>query len=275
MSAVLNQAAIQPHNAKPAATWSAPGELYDDISRGISGAINHGVDRLQTRPGDRVLDLACGTGWASREVARRAPGAKITGCDIAHGLLDAARAIAKRERLDIGYELGDAEQLPYADGAFDALISTFGVMFASNPGAAAAELARVVRKGGRLALVVWQPECTLFQMFQVMKPYLPVPPKPMPSPFAWGNRDRVRELLAKSFDLRFEEGLSPFLAPSAEDAWELWTANYGPSKMLATTLPADRREQFKADMIAFHRRFATELGVLMPRDYLVAVGVKK
>ena len=275
MSAVLNQAAIQPHNAKPAATWSAPGELYDDISRGISGAINHGVDRLQTRPGDRVLDLACGTGWASREVARRAPGAKITGCDIAHGLLDAARAIAKRERLDIGYELGDAEQLPYADGAFDALISTFGVMFASRPEAAAAEMTRVLRKGGRLALVVWQPECTLFQMFQVMKPYLPVPPKPMPSPFAWGNRDRVRELLAKSFDLRFEEGLSPFLAPSAEDAWELWTANYGPSKMLATTLPADRREQFKADMIAFHRRFATELGVLMPRDYLVAVGVKK
>jgi len=65
MSAVLNQAAIQPHNAKPAATWSAPGELYDDISRGISGAINHGVDRLQARAGDRVLDLACGTGWAS------------------------------------------------------------------------------------------------------------------------------------------------------------------------------------------------------------------
>ena len=275
MSAVLNQAAIQPHNAKPAATWSAPGELYDDISRGISGAINHGVDRLQARAGDRVLDLACGTGWASREVARRTPGAKITGCDIAHGLLDAAKSIAKRERLDIGYESGDAEALPYADGAFDALISTFGVMFASNPEAAAGELARVVRKGGRLALVVWQPECTLFQMFQVMKPYLPVPAKPAASPFAWGNRDRVRELLGKAFDLRFEEGVSPFLAPSAEDAWELWTANYGPSKILATTLPADRREQFKADMIAFHRRFGTELGVLMPRDYLVAVGARK
>jgi len=275
MSAVLSSTAIQPHNAKPAATWSAPGELYDDISRGISGAINHCVDRLQARPGDRVLDLACGTGWASREVAARAPGARITGCDIAGCLLDAARAIAKRERLDIDYETGDAEALPYADGAFDALISTFGVMFASNPEAAAGEVARVLRKGGRLAIVVWQPECTLFQMFQVMKPYLPAPAKPLPSPFARGRRERIRELLGSAFDLRFEEGVSPFLAPSAEDAWEIWTANYGPSKTLAATLPADRREQFKADMIAFHRRFGTELGVLMPRDYLVAVGVRK
>jgi len=275
MSAVLNSTAIQPHNAKPAATWSAPGELYDDISRGISGAINHCVDRLQARPGDRVLDLACGTGWASREVAARAPGARITGCDIAGGLLDAARAIAKRERLDIDYETGDAEALPYADGAFDALVSTFGVMFASNPEAAAGEVTRVLRKGGRLAIVVWQPECTLFQMFQVMKPYLPTPPKPLPSPFAWGRRERIRELLGSAFDLSFEEGVSPFLAPSAEDAWEIWTANYGPSKMLAAALPGDRREQFKADMIAFHRRFGTELGVLMPRDYLVAVGVRK
>jgi SAM-dependent methyltransferase len=222
-----------------------------------------------------VLDLACGTGWTSREVARQASGAKITGADIAHGLLEAARTIARRERLDIGYEIADGEQLPYADGEFDALVSTYGVMFASNPEAVAAELARVVRKGGRLGLLVWQPECTLFQMFQVMKPYLPVPPKPLPSPFAWGNRDRVRELLGKTFDLRFEEGVSPFIAPSAEDAWEIWTANYGPSKTLATNLPADRREQFKADMIAFHRRFATELGVFMPRDYLLAIGVRK
>jgi SAM-dependent methyltransferase len=275
MSAILKATAVQPHNEKAAATWSAPGELYDEISRALAGSINHCVDRLQVRPGDRVLDLACGTGWTSREVARQASGAKITGADIAHGLLEAARTIARRERLDIGYEIADAEQLPYADGEFDALVSTYGVMFASNPEAVAAELARVVRKGGRLGLLVWQPECTLFQMFQVMKPYLPVPPKPLPSPFAWGNRDRVRELLGKTFDLRFEEGVSPFIAPSAEDAWEIWTANYGPSKTLATNLPADRREQFKADMIAFHRRFATELGVFMPRDYLLAIGVRK
>ena len=273
MSAVLSS--VLPHNEKSAATWSAPGELYDEISRGLAGSINHCVDRLQVRPGDRVLDLACGTGWTSREVAAQAPGAKITGGDIAHGLVEAASTIAKRERLDIEYELADAEQLPYADGQFDVLVSTYGVMFASRPETVAAELSRVVRKGGRLGLLVWQPECTLFQMFQVMKPYLPTPPKPLPSPFAWGNRDRVRELLGKTFDLRFEEGVSPFIAPSAEDAWEIWTANYGPSKTLAANLPPDRREQFKTDMIAFHRRFGTELGVFMPRDYLLAIGVRK
>jgi SAM-dependent methyltransferase len=273
MSAILN--AVQAHNEKAAATWSAPGELYDEISRGLAGAINHCVDRLHVRAGDCVLDLACGTGWTSREIAAQAKGAKITGADIAQGLLEGARKIARRAQLAIEYELGDAEQLPYANGQFDVLVSTFGVMFASRPEEAAAEVSRVVRKGGRLGLLVWQPECTLFQMFQVMKPYLPTPPKPLPSPFAWGSRERIRELLGETFDLRFEEGVSPFIAPSAEDAWEIWTANYGPSRTLASTLAADRREQFKADMIAFHRRFGTELGVLMPRDYLLAIGARK
>jgi SAM-dependent methyltransferase len=273
MAAILS--AVQPHNEKAAATWSAPGELYDEISRGLAGAIDHCIARLRIRPGDRVLDLACGTGWASRAVATTVKGARVAGVDIAHGLIESARKIAQSSRLDIEYEVGDAERLPYGDASFDAVISSFGIMFASRPEAAAQELTRVVKKGGRFGILAWKPDSMVFEMFKVMKPYLPVPPAPAPSPFAWGGRERVRELLGAAFDLRFEEGVSPFLAPSAEDAWEIWAANYGPTKMLASNLPAERREQFKGDMIAFHRRFATELGVCKPRDYLLAIGVRK
>jgi len=277
MAAVLS--GVQPHNEKAAATWSGPGDLYDEISRGLAGAINHCIDRMQIRPGSKVLDLACGTGWASRAGAASVEGASVTGIDIAHGLVESAKRIAKRAHLEIEYQVGDAERLPCKEASFDAVISSFGIMFASRPEAAAAELTRVVKKGGRFGVLVWKPDSQVFEMFKVMKPYLPAPvpapATPLPSPFAWGSRERVSELLGAGWDLRFEEGVSPFLAPSAEDAWEIWVANYGPTKTLAANLPPERRDQFKNDMIAFHRRFATEMGVFKPRDYLLAVGVRK
>ena len=273
MSAVM-KSGVQPHNEKAAATWSAPGDLYDDISRGLAGAIDHCINRLRIGPRDKVLDLACGTGWASRTIAQMGKGAQLFGVDIASGLVESAKRIAKSSGLAIEYEVGDAERLPYEDDSFDAVISSFGIMFASKPEAAAGELTRIVRKGGRFGILVWKPDSTVFEMFKVMKPYLPVPPTPAPSPFAWGTRERIRELLGTRWELGFEEGVSPFLAASPEAAWELWTSIYGPTKMLAANLPPERRAQFRKDMIAFHGLFKTELGVLKPRHYLLAVGVR-
>src|SRR2546421_8237484 len=101
---------IQPHNAKPAAVWSSGGTNYDQISRGIADSIEHCVLRLDPKPGERILDLATGTGWTSRLVARR--GANVTGVDIAADLLAGARERAEAEGLNIEYRIGDAEQLP-------------------------------------------------------------------------------------------------------------------------------------------------------------------
>jgi SAM-dependent methyltransferase len=266
---------IQPHNEKAANTWSSPGVLYDTISRGIADAIEHAIDRLDVRAGERVLDLACGTGWASRAIATRTA-ANVAGVDIAHGLVEAARESARRANLSIDYRVGDAEALPYEDAQFDALISTFGVMFASKPEAAAREIARVTKPGGRVALTTWKPDSTVFEMFTVMKPFMAQPPTPPPpSPFAWGSRDRVRELLGDAFTLGFEEGVSPFRASSPREGYEIWRTMYGPTRMLAASLPDDRRAAFEGAMLAFLGRFVTDLGVSKPREYLLTIATRK
>jgi SAM-dependent methyltransferase len=264
---------VQQHNERPAAVWSAGGKDYDEISRGIADAIEHAVRRLNPRPGERILDLSTGTGWTSRVVARR--GATVTGADIAEDLLKAARGTAAAEALPIDYQLGDAEALPFETGSFDAVVSTFGIMFASRPEAAASELARVCRKGARIALTTWLSDSTLSGMFDVMRRYMPAPPVPAPpSPFAWGRTERIQELLGSNFRLRFEKGVSYYREPSAEAAWDTFSTGYGPTRMLANSLDADRRAALRADFIAFHAAFPTELGICVPREYWLTVGVR-
>ena len=272
MNVVLN-GAVQPHNERPAAVWSAGGRDYDRISRGIADSIEHCALRLNPMLGERILDLSTGTGWTSRVVARS--GALVTGVDIATGLLDAARARAAAEGLPIDYRVGDAEDLPFEDGAFDAVISTCGVMFASRPDAAAAELARVCRRGGRIAITTWLSDSTLFGMFELMKRYMPAPSVPAPrSPFEWGRTERIRELLGGAFRLRFEKGVSYYREPSADAAWNTFSTGYGPTRSLAMSLDPGRRESLRRDFIAFHAQFETELGICVPREYWLTVGTR-
>jgi SAM-dependent methyltransferase len=265
---------IQAHNQRPAAVWSSGGGAYDRISRGIADSIEHCVLRLDPQPGEHILDLSTGTGWTSRSVARR--GARVIGVDIAADLVAAAQNTAKAEGLDIEYRIGDAESLPFADREFDAVVSTCGVMFASRPEAAAAELARVCRKGGRIALTTWLSDSNLFKMFEVMKRYMPPPPNPAPpSPFAWGQTARIRELLGGSFELKFEKGVSYYREPSGEAAWKTFSTGYGPTKSLAASLDETKRAELRRDFIAFHDGFPTDLGICVPREYWLTVGVRR
>ena len=267
------EGAIESHNQKPAAVWNSGGARYDDISRGIADSIEHCVVRLNPRPKERILDLATGTGWTSRAVARR--GATVTGVDLGADLVRAAGERAKAEGLDIDYRVGDAEKLPFSDGAFDAVISTCGVMFASRPEAAAAELGRVCRQGGRIALTTWLSDSNLFKMFMVMKPYMAPPPVPAPpSPFEWGKIERLQALLGKDFDLKFEKGVSYYREPDGEAAWNTFVNGYGPTKTLAASLDETKRAALQRDFIAFHDGFPTELGICVPREYWVTVGVR-
>jgi SAM-dependent methyltransferase len=272
MDALLN-AYVQPHNQRAAAVWSAGGQDYEQISRGIADSIDHCVLRLNPRPGERILDLSTGTGWTSRVVARR--GANVTGVDIATDLLDTARGRAAADGLRIDYQLGDAENLPFADGQFDAVVSTCGVMFASRPLAAAFELARVCRPGGRIALTTWTHDGNLFRMFEIMKRYMPPAPSGWHSPFDWGRTERIAELLGGAFELRFEQGVSYYREPSGEAAWETFSRGYGPTRFLAESLDPVRREAFRNDFIAFHAGFPTPLGTCVPRTYWLTIGKRR
>ncbi len=263
---------VEQHNLKAQSVWNSPAGRYDEISRSIADAIEHAVERLQPRAGERILDLATGTGWGSRVIAQRFEGVQVTGADIADEMLEHARSRAALQRLDISYEHADAERLPYADGTFDAVISTFGVMFAGKPEAAAAELARVVKKGGRVVLSTWKDDSNVFNMFAVMRKFMPPPP---PSPFAWGKRERLTELLGESFTLGFESGTNRFRYGSGKQAYELWVNHYGPSKSLAASLDAERRAEFERDMIAWHETFASPLGYEQPRDYVITRAIRK
>lgn len=264
---------IQPHNQKAAAVWNSGGSNYDKISRSIADAIEHCVIRLDPQPSQHILDVATGTGWTARRVAAR--GAQVTGIDIGPDLIEAAKACAAAEQLQIDFQVGDAEALRFENKTFDAVISTFGVMFVSKPEAAAVELSRVCKPGGRIGLTTWPADGAIAGLFKVMKPYMTLPASPPPSPFEWGSRERVQQLLGASFDLHFETGTTVMREASGEAAWELFVNGYGPTRALAGTLDPQRHDNLKKDFIAYHDGFKTELGIAMPRDYLVTIGVRK
>ncbi len=265
---------VHGRNNAAARVWGSTGARYDEISRGIADAIEHCVERLLPKPGERILDIATGTGWTARRLAER--GAEVSAIDFAPGMVAAAWDLAQRRNLDIAFEVGDAETLDYVDQSFDAVISTFGVMFSSQPEQAASELTRVCRPGGRLALTVWTPDGTLSGMFEVMKPYMSQPVSdPPPSPFEWGNPERVQALLGDTFDLTFERGTSFYREPSGLQAWETFSSGYGPLLTLAAGLDEGARESLKRDFVAFHDAYASELGVCVPRDYWVVIGKRR
>jgi SAM-dependent methyltransferase len=261
---------ILPHNEKAGRTWGSAGREYDRISETIADALEHVVYRLNPQPGESFLDVATGTGWTARRLAAR--GANVVGVDIGAGVIEAAKALDP----SIDFRVGDAEALPFADGSFQGIASTFGVMFVARPEEAARELARVCKKGGRLGLVNWLPGDTLEGLFKVMRPYMPPPPaNPPPSPFEWGKPERVQQLLGDSFDLKFETGTTTLRLPSGQAVWNLFVKAYGPTKTIAANSDPQKRQQLEHDFIAFHEQHRVELGIAMPRRYLVVIGTRK
>jgi ubiquinone/menaquinone biosynthesis C-methylase UbiE len=129
---------------------------FGQIAKQIQASADQFISRLALKPGDQVLDVACGTGNTAIPAARA--GATVTGSDIATNLLEQARARAAAEGLTIKFEEGDAENLPYSDNAFDVVVTMYGAMFAPRPELVAAELVRVCRPGGRIAMANWTPE---------------------------------------------------------------------------------------------------------------------
>jgi SAM-dependent methyltransferase len=149
------------------------------------------VDRAGVEPGNDVLDVACGTGNATIPAAK--VGARVTGLDFAPALLEIAREQAADAMVEIDFVEGDAQELPFDDASFDAVVSTFGHMFAPDHARTAAEMKRVLRPGGAIAVACWTPEGSIGRMFRTIAELVPPPPGGQP-PIRWGSEEHVREL---------------------------------------------------------------------------------
>src|SRR5437762_2473341 len=172
------------------ASWMA-----GDFGQIANYAVKAGEDfvaRTEIKPGARVLDVACGTGNTAIPAARA--GGLVTGVDIAPNLLEQARKRAVAEQVEIRFDEGDAEELPYKDQEFDIVLTMFGAMFAPRPERVAAELIRVCRPGGLIAMANWTPEGFVAKTVQVTSKMVPLPSE-VPVPVLWGNEKIVHERL--------------------------------------------------------------------------------
>ena len=227
--------------------------------------------------GAQVLDVACGTGNLAVIAARC--GGVVSGIDIAANLIDQARTRAAAEGLRIAYEEGDAEDLPYADGQFGLVVSMFGVMFAPRPSIATAEMLRVTRPGGRVAMANWTPEGFIGKMFKVFKAHLPPPPAGVPSPMVWGDEATVRARLRHGFsDVRFSRRIAmmryPF--PPAETV-EFFRQYYGPTQKAFAALDPAGQAALRRDLVELqtaHNTAATPGTTEVAAEYLEVVAVR-
>jgi SAM-dependent methyltransferase len=202
------------------------------------------------RAGSKVLDVATGSGNTALGAARRR--CEVTGVDYVPSLLERARERAAVERLDIRFDEGDAEHLPYPDAAFDTVMSTFGVMFAPDQERAARELLRVCRPGGRIALTNWTPEGFVGQWFQVTARYAPPPPGLKP-PLRWGTEEGLRALFER--DMRIERRHYVLRYRSPQHWLDYFRSNFGPTRQTFEKLDAEGQRAFAQDLIALAERF--------------------
>jgi 2-polyprenyl-3-methyl-5-hydroxy-6-metoxy-1,4-benzoquinol methylase len=233
--------------ARQKTTWES-GD-FGQIARTIENDAEEFMARRPLRPGAQVLDVACGTGNLAIIAARQ--GCAVSGIDIAANLIEQARTRAAGSGLGIDFKEADAEALPFADGRFDLVVSMFGVMFTPQPEVAAAELRRVTRPGGQVALANWTPEGFIGKMFNVFKAHLPPPPAGVPSPMGWGDEATVRTRLRNGFAAvrltrRIARMRYPF--PPAETV-EFFRQYYGPTHRAFAALDVAGQTALRRDLV--------------------------
>lgn len=222
------------------------------------------------RSTERVLDVATGNGNAALAAARR--WCAVTGIDYVPALLEEGRARAAGDRLPITFVEGDAEAIPFPDASYDVVLSTFGVMFSANQEQAAAELARVCRPGGRIALACWTPDSYIGQLFRTLARYIPPAPG-VQSPMRWGTEAGLRELFGPAAaEIRVERRSFVFRYRSPSHWLEVFRTYYGPTVKAFEALDAERQAALADEIIALlEAQHTGGPGLAVPSAYLEAV----
>ena len=258
--------------ARQQATW-ASGD-FAEIATLIVPVAELLADAADLRAGSNVLDVATGSGNAAIAAARL--GTRVTGVDYVPSLLERARERAAAERVAIDFRDGDAEEIPFPDASFDATLSVFGSMFAPDQPRAAAELARVTRPGGTIALASWTPEGFIGQMFKTVGKHVPPPPG-LDSPLLWGTEERLAELFGPDAEWTHERRTFTFRFASAQAFVDTFGEYYGPTVKALEAAGANRDALARDlhDLAAQWNRLEQPGQVAVPAEYLESVGTRR
>jgi len=256
------------------ATW-ASGD-FSAVATLIVPVAENLCDATDLRAGSRVLDVATGSGNAAIAAARL--GCDVTGVDYVPALLERGLERADAERLDIEFLEGDAEDLPFPDGSFDAVLSMFGAMFAPDHARAAAEIARVCRPGGRVGLISWTPEGFLGDMFRTIAAHVP-PPAGVASPMLWGTEAHLASTFADTVVWTgHTRRIFTFRFTSPEAFVDLFRSMYGPTLKAFEALDDQARLRLAddlADLARRHDRLDEDGAIAIPAEYLESVGIRR
>ena len=251
------------------ATWSSGDYAVIGTTLSITGELL--CEAVELRPGQRVLDVAAGNGNATLAAARR--WGDVTSTDYVAALLERGRARAAAEGLSVTFQEADAEQLPFADRAFDVVLSVFGVMFTPHQEQAAQELLRVCRRGGAIGLANWTPEGFIGQVFRAIGKYIPPPPG-VKSPALWGTEQRLRELFGDGIsELTINRRLFVFRYRSAEHWLDIFRTYYGPVLKAFAALDEGGQAGLAGDLTELLQRFnqGGSDTLAVPSEYLEVV----
>jgi SAM-dependent methyltransferase len=265
--------ALEALKTKQQQTWSS-GD-YSKVAWITVPLARELIDAAAPRPGSRVLDVATGTGHVALEAARI--GCVVTGIDYVPALVEVAGRRAAAEGLTVDFRVADAENLPFADDAFDTVLSAIGVMFTADQRRAAAELVRVCRPGGRIGLASWTPSGFVGRMLKTVGQHVPPPPVAQP-PTRWGDEESLRGLLGDGVgDLTsYTAGVTErFVSP--EGFADFFLDNYGPTYVAASALDETGRAALRADLVrlAEAENRADDGSFVSDWEYLVATVEKR
>ena len=265
-----NLTAIKDHQQK---TWTSGNYARIGNTLVIMGELL--CEAVNVHAGDKVLDVATGSGNTAISAARRF--CEATGIDYVPELIEHARKRAEVEGVQITFDVGDAENLPYPDASFDVVLSTLGVMFAPDQEKVAEELLRICRPGGKIGLANWTPEGFIGNMFRTLGKYVPPPPRNKATPL-WGTEERLRELLGEGVaSLEVRQRSYMWRYPSAGHFVDYFRSYYGPTLKAFESLDRDGQEALAKDLEELLENWNTsgDATMIVPSGYLEVVAVRR
>jgi ubiquinone/menaquinone biosynthesis C-methylase UbiE len=231
-------------------------------------------EAVDLRGGQRVLDVAAGNGNATLAAARRF--ADVVSTDYVGALLERGRERAKAERLTVTFQEADAEALPFKDASFDAVLSTFGVMFTPNQQKAAQEMLRVCRPNGKIGMANWTPDGFIGKLFKIIGKYVP-PPQGVKSPLLWGETSHLEALFGPKASVAGKSRMFVFRYKTAQHWIDVFRSYYGPMVKTFAAADSEARKTLEADLHALLAEFNTAKDgtLVVPGEYLEAVVTRK